>query len=196
MKLTQLTEMAAKKLCPQCGKTMAANHYWYKGGWRCKKSSLQPSDSQTTPTVGGSAKAPDSQPRPTPQPAKPVEPTVGVDVQAVRKLVPELDWQGEDDNPVVWWNVSQRGDTIDVSWDITYRRNTPMGAYQEYIRHVRAANVRLNTIASKFPDSVVRLAPLSAAEIERREAAMQMNGEQLYSEYEGSIGGSILLKAA
>ncbi len=34
-----LTEMAAKKQCDKCGKTMAANHYWYKGGWKCKKSS-------------------------------------------------------------------------------------------------------------------------------------------------------------
>lgn len=32
-------EMAAKKTCEHCGKTMAANHYWYKGGWKCKKSS-------------------------------------------------------------------------------------------------------------------------------------------------------------
>lgn len=32
-----LTEMAAKKQCDKCGKTMAANHYWYKGGWKCKK---------------------------------------------------------------------------------------------------------------------------------------------------------------
>lgn len=36
MKLEQLFEMAAKKLCDKCGKTMAANHYWYKGGWKCK----------------------------------------------------------------------------------------------------------------------------------------------------------------
>lgn len=35
--LPVLTEMAAKKECPHCGKTMAANHYWYKGGWKCKK---------------------------------------------------------------------------------------------------------------------------------------------------------------
>lgn len=31
-----LMEMAAKKTCESCGKTMAANHYWYKGGWKCK----------------------------------------------------------------------------------------------------------------------------------------------------------------
>lgn len=36
MKLSAITEMAAKKYCPNCGKTMAGHHYWYKGGWRCK----------------------------------------------------------------------------------------------------------------------------------------------------------------
>lgn len=194
MKLEHLNEMAAKKICPQCGKTMAANHYWYKGGWRCKKSSQQPTEdgaqlSKSTPAV--------EQPKPSAaQPAKPAQPTVGVDVAAVRALIPELDWQGEDDNPVIWWDVSQRGDTIEVFWTITYRRDTPMGAYQEYSRHVKFANTRLNTIATKFPDSVIRLTPLTAAEVERREAIMQMNGEPLYSEYEGSIGGSIFLKAA
>lgn len=34
-----LSEMAAKKLCDKCGKSMAANHYWYKGGWKCKGAS-------------------------------------------------------------------------------------------------------------------------------------------------------------
>lgn len=36
MRLSSITEMAAKKYCPNCGKTMSGNHYWYKGGWRCK----------------------------------------------------------------------------------------------------------------------------------------------------------------
>ncbi len=36
MRLSSITEMAAKQFCPTCHKTMAANHYWYKGGWRCK----------------------------------------------------------------------------------------------------------------------------------------------------------------
>lgn len=35
----QISEMAKPvKLCPKCGKSMAANHYWYKGGWKCKGS--------------------------------------------------------------------------------------------------------------------------------------------------------------
>lgn len=41
MLLQPLNEMAAKKICPQCGLSMAKNHYWYKGGWRCKKSNME-----------------------------------------------------------------------------------------------------------------------------------------------------------
>lgn len=40
----KLMEMAAKKHCDKCGKTMAANHFWYKGGWRCKKSATADAD--------------------------------------------------------------------------------------------------------------------------------------------------------
>lgn len=41
-----LTEMAAKKQCDKCGKTMAANHYWYKGGWKCKGATNKSGDSK------------------------------------------------------------------------------------------------------------------------------------------------------
>lgn len=50
MKLVHfITEMAAKKLCDKCGKSMAANHYWYKGGWKCK--AVKPAASATTVTL-------------------------------------------------------------------------------------------------------------------------------------------------
>ena len=42
MDLKQLFEMAAKKICDKCGKSMSGNHYWYKGGWRCKAANLPP----------------------------------------------------------------------------------------------------------------------------------------------------------
>ena len=50
MQLTLLSEMAAKKICPDCGKSMAGFHYWYKGAWKCKKSSTEPSDTVTPVT--------------------------------------------------------------------------------------------------------------------------------------------------
>lgn len=41
VEISQMMEMARPaKICPDCGKSMAGNHYWYKGGWKCKKSSL------------------------------------------------------------------------------------------------------------------------------------------------------------
>ena len=50
MNLLQINEMAAKKECPLCGKSMAANHYWYKGGWKCKKAKDGAEDASATVT--------------------------------------------------------------------------------------------------------------------------------------------------
>jgi hypothetical protein len=42
IEIAQLIEMARPaKICDKCGKSMAGFHYWYKGGWKCKKSSLE-----------------------------------------------------------------------------------------------------------------------------------------------------------
>lgn len=36
--IAQIMEMARPaKICKDCGKSMAGHHYWYKGGWKCKK---------------------------------------------------------------------------------------------------------------------------------------------------------------
>ena len=41
MKVQHLYEMArAKIICPTCGLSMAGNHHWYKGGWRCKQKNI------------------------------------------------------------------------------------------------------------------------------------------------------------
>lgn len=40
--IAQIMEMARPaKICKKCGKSMAGHHYWYKGGWNCKKSNLE-----------------------------------------------------------------------------------------------------------------------------------------------------------
>jgi hypothetical protein len=57
MKLSQipipLNEMAAKKICPICNNPMAGFHYWYKGGWKCKKSSINPPAPGAATTIPG-----------------------------------------------------------------------------------------------------------------------------------------------
>lgn len=49
LEIAQLMEMARPaKICPKCGKSMAGHHYWYKGGWKCKKANLS-SDTKEEP---------------------------------------------------------------------------------------------------------------------------------------------------
>jgi hypothetical protein len=74
MKLFQLFEMGAAKLCDKCGKTMAANHYWYKGGWKCKSSNNEQKAGTTPPTAPVDPNAVVAPTSPTQSPAA-VQPT-------------------------------------------------------------------------------------------------------------------------
>lgn len=91
--VARVDEMARPaKICPDCGLSMSGNHYWYKGGWKCKKENIAkaqaagaatvstptpPSASPTAqPSVQPSAPA-DTNQQPTPAKEKPVTaPTV------------------------------------------------------------------------------------------------------------------------
>ena len=82
---TLLQEMAAMKLCPLCSKSMAANHYWYKGAWKCKGVLKTLPTGATAPTVPSVLAAPTTTPliksavkaalTPPVAPAKPTIPT-------------------------------------------------------------------------------------------------------------------------
>lgn len=71
MELQKLSEMAAKKICGVCGNPMSGFHYWYKGGWKCKQSSLNPQAAATQGTApatpGATPTAPAPKPSPSPQ---------------------------------------------------------------------------------------------------------------------------------
>lgn len=192
MKLQQITEMAAKKLCPLCGKTMAANHYWYKGGWKCKKSAT--ADAGTDVVKALTPIAPIAKIAPTEQPAAVPAPvtrgaTVSADVNKIREMIPELDWQDEGDAGDIYWQVSNHGGKINVSWEYTFKRDTPTGAYAHKQRLINAANVRLAQLANTFPDSLINVRPLTPAIVRAQEQRAESNGESAYSEYEQSIGG-------
>lgn len=82
MKLQTLTEsqflgeMAAKKTCPTCGHGMAGFHYWYKGAWKCKSSSLANPNIATATQVTTSPPASTPAPKVTPTPAAVPAPAV------------------------------------------------------------------------------------------------------------------------
>ncbi|TFG98294.1 hypothetical protein E4H12_06525 [Candidatus Thorarchaeota archaeon] len=45
LEIARMMEMARPaKICPDCGKSMAGHHYWYKGGWKCKKANRKDGD--------------------------------------------------------------------------------------------------------------------------------------------------------
>jgi len=51
-----IKEMARPaKPCPKCGKTITGNHYWYKGGWKCKGGAGAATAAGTTPTASPAA---------------------------------------------------------------------------------------------------------------------------------------------
>lgn len=183
MKLTQITEMAAKKLCDKCGKTMAANHYWYKGGWRCKKSATADGTPNAAPSNGAAPMQ------------KPGVKSSGITVDHVRANLRDMGWNPENTDDEVYWQVSKNVvGNIFVVWDITFRRNTLSGAFQDYSQQISRANQMLKKLAATYPDAVVSIYPVTAETVRRDELRRQMNGNDLYSEYEQSLGGSIELK--
>jgi len=111
MLFIHLTEMAAAKLCPTCGKTMAANHYWYKGAWKCKGASKQqaqnptiaaakaePEDATEQPTDASNFTQPEDQSQQiTPVPAEPDTATGPIHVFALSFVVDVI----EDAMPVL-----------------------------------------------------------------------------------------------
>ena len=52
----------------------------------------------------------------------------------------------------------------------------------------------LKKLAAMYPDAVVNLRPETAETVKQYEVRKQMNGEELYSEYEQGLGGSLELK--
>lgn len=178
MKLQTLCEMAAKKLCPTCGKSMAANHYWYKGGWRCKK----PKDDQQP--------APQSTTRPTP--TTPTSSTISID--EIRKLVPELERETYGD--MIEWQVYEHKGTISAVWDYTFKRSTRLGAYNYNRQRINAANARIKQIADKYPANVVKVHYVTAESARASDEWAEDNGDDSYSEYEQSLSGGVTLKSS
>jgi len=72
-----LVEMGAAKQCPNCGHPMAGYHYYYKGEWKCKSTSINNPAPGFTPTgvspatAGGTTPTPvaPTTAKPTPTPA-------------------------------------------------------------------------------------------------------------------------------
>jgi len=93
MKLYRLIlEMGAAKQCPNCGHPMAGYHYYYKGEWKCKSTSINNPAPGFTPTGVSPATAGGVTPTPA-APTQPPQTTSPVAAPAVPKqpVVPTVD---------------------------------------------------------------------------------------------------------
>ncbi|AXC40439.1 hypothetical protein [Salmonella phage S115] len=100
----------------------------------------------------------------------------------------DLDWQ---------IYASRDGQTLNVDWDITFRRNTTEGAYREFKDQINRANQYLQTVyndakSKGYNPTEPNLMTLARAQQSDEWAAS--NGESAYSEYEQSLGGNLQIK--
>lgn len=94
------------------------------------------------------------------------------------------------------WRVylTNNGNSLQVDWEITFRRNTHVGAMKEFSAQVYRGNRYLEDV---FADAKSRgYAPeqpnlMAMSDAQRSDDVAMMNGEDAYSEYEQSIGGSL-----
>lgn len=100
----------------------------------------------------------------------------------------DLDWQ---------IYASRDGQTLNVDWDITFRRNTTEGAYREFKAQIDRANQYLQTLyrdakSKGYNPTEPNLMTLASAQ--QSDQWARDNGESAYSEYEQSLGGNIQIK--
>ena len=100
----------------------------------------------------------------------------------------DLDWQ---------IYASRDGQTLNVDWDITFRRNTTEGAYREFKAQIDRANQYLQTLyqdakSKGYNPTEPNLMTLASAQ--QSDQWARDNGESAYSEYEQSLGGNMQIK--
>lgn len=98
----------------------------------------------------------------------------------------------------VEWQVysSDNGNTIHVEWDITFRRNTRVGAMSEYRQQVERCNDYLRdtfAAAKKAGYSPTPPRLMTLADAKEGDEIAEHNEGSAYSEYEQSIGGSLTI---
>lgn len=97
----------------------------------------------------------------------------------------DLDWQ------------SRLGiDRISVEFDFTFRRNTHVGAFQQYKSQIQASNNRLKAMKELAEKSGFKteIHELTLKDAQDSDDITERNEGSAYSEYEQSIGGRLIIK--
>lgn len=94
------------------------------------------------------------------------------------------------------WQISTRnnGTVLDVSFELTFRRDTHLGAFLNHRDQILRCNAYLKTVYNDAKEKGYNATEpnyLNHDGAERTDQEMMDNGEDPYSEYEQSIGGSL-----
>lgn len=91
------------------------------------------------------------------------------------------------------WNPAF-SEGISVSYELTFRRNTHIGAFQENKARIERANSVLQSLANQYSGRIINVRPFTLATANDIVDRCESNGDEPYSEYEQSITGWIDIK--
>ena len=94
------------------------------------------------------------------------------------------------------WSVGKSYDRemqggISLRYSLTFRRNTHIGAYHEHEAEIRRCNNMLDSIAEKYKNRKVKVHPFTLDVANRIVDNKEAEGNEPYSEYEQSLGGTV-----
>lgn len=93
-----------------------------------------------------------------------------------------------------YWASRNPAGNLVISWDLTFRRNTCVGAYMDYSSVISTANANLRAVADSNSEIMLSCNPCTQESCQRSDEFSESNGDRAYSEYEQTIGGSVVLK--
>lgn len=92
---------------------------------------------------------------------------------------------------VFWVSKDASKNLINVSFDITFRRNTRTGYVKQNKAKVDKANDILSSLNNQYKNSKNKLKLVTLADAQASDDRAENNGDSAYSEYEQSLGGSL-----
>jgi len=115
--------------------------------------------------------------------------------EAIRDLIRNQFGNGLNDD----WQITHYQNTVSVSWDWTFRRNTRLGEFKQQRSKVMNANSKIETIADWVKKNISNIKKIdlnlqtekSAKEDDER---AERNGDSAYSEYEQGLGSYLKIE--
>jgi len=115
----------------------------------------------------------------------------GGDADTLREELKSLDGKSFGD---VYLSFYEGSGGLNLNGNLTFRRNTSLGAYQDNASKIRQVNNLLSELSKKYNKIPSKVSLFSKAEAQKADDWADNNGENPYSEYEQSLDAGINFK--